>query len=46
MWEDEMRKREEADKKEERGENVKGGRMWQPAQENIVLPPKPIHFGH
>jgi hypothetical protein len=20
--------------------------LWQPAQENIVLPPKPIHFGH
>jgi hypothetical protein len=20
--------------------------LWQPAQENTVLPPKPIHFGH
>jgi hypothetical protein len=20
--------------------------MWQPAQENTVLSPKPIHFGH
>jgi hypothetical protein len=22
------------------------GEVWQPAQENTVLPPKPIHFGH
>jgi hypothetical protein len=22
------------------------GSLWQPAQENIVLSPKPIHFGH
>jgi hypothetical protein len=20
--------------------------LWQPAQENTILPPKPIHFGH
>jgi hypothetical protein len=20
--------------------------LWHPAQENTVLPPKPIHFGH
>jgi histone deacetylase 1/2 len=23
-----------------------GSNLWQPAQENTVLPPKPIHFGH
>jgi hypothetical protein len=22
------------------------GELWQPAQENTVLSPKPIHFGH
>jgi hypothetical protein len=36
----------EIEKKEAQDVKAAEARLWQPAQENTVLSPKPIHFGH